>query len=118
MDNSAHLHLKTDSNGISAYWFNLSTDNYALYLKTFDAIQRHGSVISRIVGGLDSAYHRSIGYRDYMIWAILPDSADVNSFLIEAREEYTKLVDTQTLTDSEGRCIGVIATTDLNWLAE
>lgn len=105
MDNRIHLHLKTDSEGVAAYWFNLATDNYALYLKTFDAVVKHGMVISRLVGGMDSDYHRANGYRDYMLWEILPETANLNAFLNEAREDYTKFVDTVTLTDAESEAL-------------
>lgn len=81
-DNRSHITLKTDSEGISAYWFYLSTDTYHLYCKSYEAVCKHGTVISRIVGGLDSDYHRQQGYRDYMLWAILPDTANLNSFLL------------------------------------
>lgn len=79
MDNVIHLKGKSDEYGIFSYWFSLSTDDENLYNRTFDAII--GNVISTLKCVSWGDYHLAQGYRDYMLWALLPGDTDINAFL-------------------------------------
>lgn len=102
-DNRIKLAYKIDESGVGSFWFNLATDSYYLYNCAVNAATKHGTIISRVNGCQFRPYHRLQGYRDYMLWVILPESADINAFCSDMLNRKR-----QTIYDKYGRVVGIL----------